>query len=391
MLAHTCYLRDPRVRREAEVLAEQGIEVHVISLSERREAAEGREARHVVVNGVEIHRLPVTKNRGSSLRYLYEYCVVGVLGGLKLAQLRFRGKLNVVHIHNMPDALVFAALIPKMDGSKVVLDVHDPMPELYMSRKRGRFSRLLVGILRAQESASFRFADWIISVNESMRENLKAKRVPEEKIVIVHNFPDEQLFPVCDIPRTWPRTRDSLVLLYCGTVTEQYDVALAIKAIARLANEIPVKLRLLGDGNKLSEVLNLARLLGVGNSVEYIGVVPIDGVREEMKKADIGISCHRAGIFGDLYFSTKIVEYLTQGLPVLSSRTYTINRYLPEDCLFYFEPGSDVALAEAIRLMWSNKAEVMARLIRARDRLPDLSWQAEKRKLLAFYSELLRQ
>ena len=34
MLAHTCYLTDPRVRREAETLAELGVKIHVVALSE---------------------------------------------------------------------------------------------------------------------------------------------------------------------------------------------------------------------------------------------------------------------------------------------------------------------------------------------------------------------
>jgi glycosyltransferase involved in cell wall biosynthesis len=108
-----------------------------------------------------------------------------------------------------------------------------------------------------------------------------------------------------------------------------------------------------------------------------------------MRKADVGISCHRAGIFGDLYFSTKIVEYLTQGLPVVSPRTCTIRKYLPEDCLFYFEPGNEASLAEAIRLVWHNPAEVFKRLSESRKSLARLSWQAEKDRFLGFYAELL--
>ena len=108
-----------------------------------------------------------------------------------------------------------------------------------------------------------------------------------------------------------------------------------------------------------------------------------------MRRADVGISCHRAGVFGDLYFSTKIVEYLTQGLPVLSPRTYTIGKYLPDDIVFYFEPGSDVALAEQLRFMWNNPAEVLRRVSKARELLPRLSWQAEKRTFLGFYAEIL--
>jgi len=73
----------------------------------------------------------------------------------------------------------------------------------------------------------------------------------------------------------------------------------------------------------------------------------------------------------------------------LSPRTYTIHKYLPEDCLFYFEPGSDASLAEAIRLVWHNPAEVFKRLTEARKSLTRLSWQAEKDRFLGFYAELL--
>ncbi len=388
MLAHTCYMRDPRVRREAEALAAHGLQVHVISLSEQHDRRGGdREPRHAIVNGVHVHRLPIRRRRAGALRYLYEYVMVGLLGGLTLARLRLRSKLRAVHVHNMPDLLVLAAIVPRLSGSVVILDVHDPMPELYISWKHSPAS-LTVRLLRMQEKVSYAFADRIISVNESMRENLQAKGVPPAKITIINNFPDESLFPISELQTSWPRNRDCLVLLYCGTVSEHYDLGLAVRAMARIANEIPVKLRILGEGNRLREVLELAATLAV-DSVEHVGLVPIDQVRSEMRNADVGLSCHRAGIFGDLYFSTKIVEYLTQGLPVLSPRTHTITKYLSDDCLFYFEPGSDEALADTLRFMWQNPPEVLRRLGQARTLLPRLSWQTEKQKLVSFYSDLL--
>ena len=388
MLAHTYYLRDPRVRREAEALAADGFDVHVICLSEPRTARAMHEPRHAIVNGVQIHRLRLSRRRGSPLRYLYEYFLVGVLGALLLTRLHLRARLDVVHIHNMPDILVLAALIPRFGGSKVVLDVHDPMPELYMSWNH-RSGSLLVRLLRLQEKISHAFAHRIISVNESMRENLRAKGVDDGRIFIVNNFPDERMFPICETPTSWPRTRGGLVLLYCGTVTAHYDLGLAVKAIARLRGDVPVKLRILGEGNKLGEVFDLASRLGVMGSLEHVPSVPIDRVREQMRKADVGISCHRAGVFGDLYFSTKIVEYLTQGLPVLSPRTYTISKYLSDDIVFYFEPGNERALSDRLRFMWQHPEEVLSRLSRARVLLPQLSWQAERAKFLDFYAGLV--
>src|SRR5262245_55599726 len=108
MLAHACYLTDPRIRREAEALADMGLEVHIVSLAEEMRGV--REPRKAVHNGVHIHRLPIDRKRGSFARYLYEYVMTGFLGGLKLAQLHFRGRLDVVHVHNVPDILVLAAL-----------------------------------------------------------------------------------------------------------------------------------------------------------------------------------------------------------------------------------------------------------------------------------------
>jgi len=388
MLAHTTYLRDPRVRREAETLAEAGIEVHVISLSEQ-DAAGQPEPRRAVVNGVHLHRLPVRKRRGNSLRYLYEYCATLALGSLALTRLHWQRRLNVVHVHNMPDILVLAATIPWLTGARVVLDVHDPMPELYMSWDHRVSNRLLIALLRLQERLSYAIANRVVTVNDSMRDNIRAKGVADERIVVLNNFPDQRLFPVCEPPTSWPRSTNNLVLLYCGTITEHYDLALAVKAIARLAGEVPVTLRILGEGPRLAEVLSLASTLGVRNSVEHMGFVALDRVRSEMRTADAGISCHRAGVFGDLYFSTKIVEYLTQGLPVLSPRTRTIRRYLPDEAMFYFEPGNEVALAECLAFMWRNPDDVLRRLAIARDLLPRLSWQTEKAKLVSFYRDLI--
>jgi glycosyltransferase involved in cell wall biosynthesis len=386
MLAHSFYLLDPRIRREAEALAERGFDVHVVALAE--ESKEARETGPIARNGVHIHRLPIGKKRGNFVRYVYEYVMTGVLGALKLAQLHFRERLSVVHIHNMPDILILAGLLPRLGGCKLVLDVHDPMPELYLSTTKKPLPPV-TWLLRLQEKFSCWLADRVISVNDTMRENLRGKGIPDEKIFILHNYPDQTYFQMRDVPAAWPKSRERLVVLYCGTVTEHYDLGLAVKAIARLAGEIPIDLRIMGKGNKLNEVLALATELGVRDSITLVGTVPVEKVAEEMRKADVGISCHRAGIFGDLYFSTKIIEYLTQGLAVVSPRTYTIHKYLPEECMFYFEPGNEEALADTIRLIWNNPGEVLGRLTQAKRRLPQLSWQSEKGKFLSFYEELL--
>jgi glycosyltransferase involved in cell wall biosynthesis len=389
MLVHSYYLRDARVRRQAEALAEAGADVHVFCLTEQAGGVGRPEPREETVNGVRIHRLPVSKRRGGFLRYAFEYVAVGILGAFELARLHARKRLDVVHVHNMPDLFVFAGLIPRLTGSTLILDIHDPMPELFMSGRRGGSGRVLAACLRLQERISCRLADKVISVNETMRENLEAKGVEHDKICIVHNFPDSRHFPVRNAESHWPRSGNGLVMLYSGTVTEHYDVRLAVLAMAALADEIPVRLQILGDGNRMRDVFETAERLGVRERIQHLGSVPIERVKEHMSCADLGISCHRPGVFGDLYFSTKIVEYLTQGLPVLSPRTYTVSRYLPSEAVFYFQPESAEDLAAQIRFVWENPGEVLRRLEKARELLPTLSWEPERRRFVDFYSGLL--
>ncbi len=137
-------------------------------------------------------------------------------------------------------------------------------------------------------------------------------------------------------------------------------------------------------------MLQLAHNLGVENYVEYLEPVPFDKMRNMMEDADVGISAHQGGAFGDLYFSTKILEYLTQGLPVLSSRTETILRYIPEDTVFYFEPENAKDMAKQIIQIWSEPDLVRKKMENAKRLLHKYVWEKEKYKLINFYQELLR-
>ena len=119
---------DPRPRRAAETLAEEGASVEVICLRETDEEPE-----HEIFNGIEITRVLLKRRRGGKLSYILQYAYFGLLCGAILAGRALRKRYDLLHIHNMPDFLVFSALVPKLLGAKVILDLHDPMPELMMT------------------------------------------------------------------------------------------------------------------------------------------------------------------------------------------------------------------------------------------------------------------
>lgn len=391
MLVHQYYPIDVRVRREAEALVEAGYRVEVVCLRAPKEPRKNREPYKDKVNGVQVYRLPIARKRSKTFRYLYEYLGLMILGGFTLARIHFLDPFQVVHVHNMPDLLVLAGLIPKWMGAKLLLDIHDPMPELYKLKTKIVQERWIVKALKWEEKFSCKLAHYVISVNSAMYKNLRSKGIPSKKIFILHNFPDTKYLPVkYDITR-WPYHREGFILLYAGTVTEHYRLDIAVRALALVIKDIPcIKLRILGDGNELSRILQLANNLGLFMYVEHLKPVDFDKVKDIMVDADVGITSHQGGIFGDVYFATKILDYLSQGLPVVSSRTKTILSYIPEDAIFYFEPEDASDMAKKIIEIWNNPDLVRRKMENAKKILDKYTWEEEKQKFTNFYQEILK-
>jgi hypothetical protein len=165
IVRHGFYPAELNLKREAEALLEDGYNVHVICLRKDGEAA--RET----VEGVQVRRLPVGHRRGRIGRYLFEYNAFFVLASLELLRLHARCRLRAVQINTMPDYLVFTALLPRLTGAKVVLHMHEPMPELFGTLFPGRRHRHLVGAIRLAERLSLAYADHVLTVTREMREN----------------------------------------------------------------------------------------------------------------------------------------------------------------------------------------------------------------------------
>ena len=384
MILHGYYLSDPRVRREAEALFKAGYEVEVVCCRAQREAVKE------TVDGIRIMRLPIEKKRGGFCRYVFEYSSLTLLGTWKLAMLHASHRFDVIHVHNMPDILIVAGVIPKLLGAKLILDVHDPMVEHYCATYHIGSRGLFALALKTQERLSYWLADWVVTVSDTMSELLQDRGISSHRIFVLHNFPDDNKFPIKRVEDPWVGPANRFTLLYCGTVTEHYRLDIVIRALQRASLRLPLlRLTILGTGNKLEQIKQLAKDLHVEDRVRYLKPVPVEGVRDVMTGSDVVISAHQAGIFGDLYFSTKILESMTQGLPVISSRTKTISRYIPEEAVFYFEPGNVNDLVTQIVRIGTQPHLAREKRAHAFNLVKGYMWSSESKRLVDLYRKIL--
>ena len=372
MIAFTLYTFDPRVKRAAETLAESGHQVDVFTVSHdgTRAISDGGPLR--------VRLLPMQKKQTGLGRYAFEYSAFFSWAFVLVSLLHARRRYEVVYVHNMPNFLVFAGLLPKISGAKIVLDVHDPAAELLADIRGRHLPPWAQRLTNAEERISISFSDTLITVNESMRRRLSA--ITSRPVSVVMNIPDLRRF----VPLEASRGSGSFErIVYSGSICHRHGLDLVIRALALLADEFPaLRFRVIGEGPALESLVKLAGDLGVADRVEFRGLVPSDQIPAMLSDATAGISPQRGGVFGSLVFSTKVAEYAALGLPVICSDIATMRHYFSNDELLFFEPENSADLALAIRALLTDPVAAEERAARSRVKLDKLSWAVQEEALV---------
>jgi glycosyltransferase involved in cell wall biosynthesis len=379
MIAYSPYEMDARVKRAAEALVERGHHVDVFAISQEgiRPASDSKLLR--------IHRLRMYKQRTAATRYAVEYGGFFAWSFALVSYFQVLRRYHVVYVHNMPNFLVFAGLIPKMAGAKIVLDVHDPAAELLACIRGRELPRWMQRLAGAEERTSISFADAVITVNESMRQRLSAvSRLP---VSVVMNLPDPMVFG----PRPpSPQGGAGQWLVYSGTIADRNGLDLVVRALSLLAAEFPLlRFRMIGEGPAVESVLRLAHDEGVSDRVEFRGFVPHHEIPALVSDAVAGISAQREDAFGALVFSVKVAEYIALGLPVICAGTATMRHYFSDDEMLFFEAANAEDLAQAIRRLLTDPAAADERAVKSQKKLHKLGWSAQKEILAETVEELV--
>lgn len=384
VVVQSYYLRDPRVRREAEALIEAGYEVDVLTLKDKDEPWKE------VVGGVRIYRMPLSRKRSSRKRYIFEYSAFLLMTAIAQAFLHVRRRYALVHVNNMPNTLVLSAIVPKLFGAKVLLDVHDPMAELFISKYGLTENSWPIRIIRFNERMSDAFADRVLTVSEVMKDRLVKLGVPPDKIEVVLNVPDTKIFTPIQKNSDGQQRNGTFTLLFTGTVAERYGLDLTMRVVARLQDRCPgLGLKVVGEGDQMPYLLRLREELGAEDYVEFHSPVPITEIPEMASDCDATVQPQLQDCHTDLCFSTKVIESFALGLPVIASATKTLKRYFDDTQIVFFEPGDEEDMARAIERVYFDQ-ELRKSLTAEGLRLSMcLNWELEKPKFLKIIESML--
>jgi glycosyltransferase involved in cell wall biosynthesis len=387
MVTFSPYPSDPRPRRAVDALIDAGMSVDLICL------AEVQAPRRETKDRLSITRVPITHHRRGGLSYAYQYSAfLSISAGILTAR-SVKRRYSVVYVHNMPDFLVFSAVVPRLMGAKVILDMHDPMPELMTTIFNIREDTLAVRALRVVEKWSMAYAHAVITVNTACKRIFAERSCPPEKIRVVMNSPDEEIFPFCSVSvqNSDRASAKRLVLLYHGSLVERNGLDLAVDAVSKIRRTIPrVELRICGRNTPfLEQVMGEVRSKGIQDSVRYLGQKSLEEIVQEIKACDVGIIPNHRNAFTAINTPTRIFEYLALGKPVIAPRMPGIQDYFSPESLLFFDAGDPDDLARTIEHAYHHPAQAKSIARQGQEVYLSHTWQREKQTLVKTVSDVL--
>jgi glycosyltransferase involved in cell wall biosynthesis len=387
VLLYSYYASDARPRREAETLAQAGMEVDVICLRQNE-----AEASLEILNGVNVRRMPMARRREGKFTYLAQYSMFIGWCGAALALRSLRKRYDLVHVHNMPDFLVFSALGPKLRGARVILDLHDPMPELLMTIFGIEEKSFGVRLLKLLEKMSIAFADQVLTVNRACEKIFGARSCRPEKIQVVMNSPDEEIFGFKPVQSSAMRDpAKPFVIMYHGSIVKRNGLDLAVEALRLVRKTIPrAELRVYGARTPfLDLVLDSVQKTGLADAVRYFGPRSLDQIVQEIEGCDAGIIPNRKNIFTEINTPTRIFEYLSRGKVAIAPLAPGIVDYFGPQELLFFQLGDAEDLARQIEHVYHHPKEAEEITRRGQEIYLAHKWSCEKERFLDRIQALL--
>ncbi len=304
----------------------------------------------------------------------------------KVRQLLRDGRFDIIHDNQ---TLGYGILMMKSFGIPIVATVHHPLPIdrktdiAYIDKAWERFGRICFYPFIMQHLVAGRM-DRVVTVSESAAEETrKVFRVPRDKLRVVYNGIDTEMFRDLDGNH---KERGRLVVV-ANTQDRKKGIIYLLRALKLLREDMDVKLTIVDRGapdNEYTPVL--VERLGLDDSVEFTGKVSVEEVVGFYRKAEVAV-------VPSLYegFCLPAAEAMSCGLPVVATMAGALPEVVEDgESGILVPPRDHSALAGAIKRLLSDESLRQTMGEKGKERVQKhFTWKEATRKTLEVYREVL--
>lgn len=337
------YPWDVRVEKVTAALIEAGMAVHLVVRNTRNLPLKE------TVDGAEVHRMRwVGTWSGIARRINVASSFPAFINPRWLLHIYRVGRMtraDVILVRDLPLAPA-AIWIGRLLHVPVVLDMAENYPGFLQSLKDTQALRRFDILLRNPRFAAMveryviRRVHAVICVIEESARRLMNLGVPSAKLAIVRNTPRI----AGDFPQAHDRAGgDALTVVYLGLIERHRGVQDLVRAVFESRRRgLQLRLNVVGDGKSFDELQRLAADLGVlGNGVELLGRIENRRALDIVAGADVGAIPHMPNAAWDTTIPNKLFDYMSLGLPVVTSNVKPVQRIVSEErCGVSYEWGN---------------------------------------------------
>jgi glycosyltransferase involved in cell wall biosynthesis len=230
----------------------------------------------------------------------------------------------------------------------------------------------------------------VIIANHLWRDRLVARSAQAEKCSVIRNHPDLNIFIAQS--RLGKKKNGKFLLTYPGSLNWHQGLDVAIRAFASIADQMPeAEFHIYGEGPAKISLIQLANALNMQNRVIFHDFLPSREIARVMATTDIAVEPKRAtSAFGNEALSTKILEFMALGVPVIASKTKIHAYYYDDSIIQYYENDDETELARQI-LRLKHSPELCHQLVtNAKKYVQENNWDARKDDYLQLVDSLMR-
>lgn len=255
-------------------------------------------------------------------------------------------------------------------------------------------------IWRSRYKQLFEEADLFLCEGSHMASCIVSLGCPEYKIKVQHLGVD--IGKIEFKPRL--RTGDEpLRVLIAASFREKKGIPYAIEALARLSNEIPIYLTIIGDANyekdsqlEKQQILRVLTDSGLQSRTKLLGYQPYEVLLSEAYQHHIFLHPSVTARDGDNEGGAPvtIIEMLASGMPVVSTLHCDIPEVMGLELIQFLSPERNPdALANCIKLLLANNAKGWNEIARyGRDQvIKEYNLEVQVRALVAHYQDLVKK
>lgn len=308
--------------------------------------------------GVEVHRFAMYREGKTPLVRAMRYFLISAIQFWKGICAK---EIDLIYVASTPPTQgALAALVKKFKRVPFVYNLQDIFPDSLAGTGLARKGGFVWKIGRMVENFTYRNADKIIVISQDFKKNIMAKGVPEDKIVVVYNWVDQNA--VKDIPRSenklfamYDLDPSKFYVTYNGNIGLTQNMDMLMEVAKALESNDDIHFVLVGNGAYLEQVQQIVAERNMSN-VHLLPFQPYEDISHVFSLGDVSLVISKPGV-GENSVPSKTWSIMSASRPVLANFDENELKTIIEEnnCGIFTKAGDKVAFTDAILKLYNDR------------------------------------